>query len=192
MENEFIEYTRETKEVKIKVNLRINGRGIFEGSCGTVFMDHMIKTLAKHGRIDIIVDAKGDLKHHIIEDLAICIGKAINSALRNKEGIARFGFAYVPMDEALARAVVDLGGRAYCKLELNVKDNIIEDTKIEDIIHFLETLSQSLEANIHISVLYGFNDHHKIEASIKALAIALREAMKKIGDGIPSTKGVIG
>lgn len=184
--------SRETEEVKIKAKIIIDGEGKFEGNAGTIFMNHMLKTFAKHSKMDIKVEVDGDLKHHLIEDLAIVLGKAIISALGNKEGIARFGYAYVPMDDSLARAVIDLGGRAYCKLELNIKGDFIEDTKVEDIIHFIETLSQSLQANVHIAILYGTNDHHKVEAAMKALAISMREAMKIMGKGIPSTKGVIG
>lgn len=182
---------RETTEVKIKVWVRIEGEGTFEGSSGTAFMDHMLKTLAKHSGMDIKVRAEGDLKHHIIEDLAITIGRAIQSAIGEKKGIARFGYAYVPMDDSLARAVVDLGGRAYTRLELGVKGDTIEDTKVEDLIHFLETLSQSLQCNIHLRVLYGSNDHHRVEAAMKALALALRASMEIRGGGVPSTKGEI-
>ncbi|MCX8182650.1 MAG: hypothetical protein N3D12_05980 [Candidatus Methanomethyliaceae archaeon] len=185
------EHERKTTEVNISVTTELDGEGVFEGSSGTAFMDHMLNTLAKHSGIDIKVRAKGDLKHHLIEDLAIVIGKAILSALGDKRGIARFGYAYVPMDDALARAVVDLGGRAYSRLELGVKSEVIEDTKVEDIKHFLETFSQSLQCNIHIRVLYGSNDHHRIEAAIKALALALKNSVKRVGAGVPSTKGEI-
>ncbi|MEM2449233.1 MAG: hypothetical protein QW119_00830, partial [Candidatus Methanomethylicaceae archaeon] len=185
-------YTRETEEVKIKIHVILDGEGKFEGNIGTIFMNHMLKTFAKHSKMNIKIDAYGDLKHHIIEDVAIAMGRAINNALKEKEGIARFGYAYVPMDDALARAVVDLGGRAYCKLELNIKGDSIEDTKVEDIVHFIESFSQALQANIHLSILYGVNDHHKIEAAIKALAISIREAIRIISKDIPSVKGVIG
>ncbi|MEM4234995.1 MAG: imidazoleglycerol-phosphate dehydratase, partial [Candidatus Methanomethylicaceae archaeon] len=169
----------------------VDGEGIFEGSSGTSFMDHMLKTLTKHSGINIRVRAEGDLKHHLIEDLAIAIGKAMLSALGDKRGIARFGYAYVPMDDSLARAVVDIGGRAYSRIELGVKSEVIEDTKVEDIKHFLETLSQSLQCNMHIRVLYGSNDHHRIEAAIKALALAMRRSVERVGGGVPSTKGEI-
>ena len=185
------EHRRETAEVKIHVETELDGTGSFEGSSGTNFMDHMLRTLAKHSGMNIKVGAEGDLKHHIIEDLAIAIGKAVQSALGEKKGIARFGYAYVPMDDSLARAVIDLGGRAYSRLELGLKSEVIEDTKVEDIKHFLETLSQSLQCNIHIRVLYGSNDHHKVEAAIKALALALRDSIRYVGGGVPSTKGEI-
>ncbi|MEM2001086.1 MAG: imidazoleglycerol-phosphate dehydratase [Candidatus Methanomethylicaceae archaeon] len=185
------EHKRKTSEVDISVRTEVDGEGIFEGSSGTSFMDHMLKTLTKHSGINIRVRAEGDLKHHLIEDLAIAIGKAMLSALGDKRGIARFGYAYVPMDDSLARAVVDLGGRAYSRIELGVKSEVIEDTKVEDIKHFLETLSQSLQCNMHIRVLYGSNDHHRIEAAIKALALAMRRSVERVGGGVPSTKGEI-
>ncbi len=169
----------------------LDGEGIFEGSSGGAFMDHMLKTLAKHGGMDIKVKAEGDLRHHLIEDLAITMGRAIQSALGDRKGIARFGYAYVPMDDSLARAVIDLGGRAYSRLEFGVKGEMIEDTKFEDIKHFLETLSQSLQCNIHLRVLYGSNDHHRVEAAIKAVALALKDSLKRVGGGVPSTKGEI-
>lgn len=185
------EHRRETTEVRIHVVVELDGEGAFEGSSGAAFMDHMLRTLAKHSGMNLRIDAEGDLKHHLIEDLSIAIGKAILSALRDKRGIARFGYAYVPMDDSLARAVIDLGGRAYSRLELGVKSDVIEDTKFEDIKHFMETLSQSLQCNMHVRVLYGSNDHHKIEAAVKAFAIALKEAVRVVGSGVPSTKGEI-
>jgi imidazoleglycerol phosphate dehydratase HisB len=185
------EHKRKTNEVDISVTTELDGGGVFEGSSGTAFMDHMLRTLAKHSGIDIRVRAEGDLKHHLIEDLAIAIGKSILSALGDKRGIARFGYAYVPMDDSLARAVIDLGGRAYSRLELGVRSEVIEDTKFEDIKHFLETLSQSLQCNMHIRVLYGSNDHHRVEAAVKALALALKKSLEQVGGGVPSTKGEI-
>jgi imidazoleglycerol phosphate dehydratase HisB len=185
------EHKRKTNEVDISVTTELDGGGGFEGSSGTAFMDHMLRTLAKHSGIDIRVRAEGDLKHHLIEDLAIAIGKSILSALGDKRGIARFGYAYVPMDDSLARAVIDLGGRAYSRLELGVRSEVIEDTKFEDIKHFLETLSQSLQCNMHIRVLYGSNDHHRVEAAVKALALALKKSLEQVGGGVPSTKGEI-
>jgi imidazoleglycerol phosphate dehydratase HisB len=186
------ESTRVTKEVRIKAVIDLDGTGEFSGSSGAAFVDHMIRTLCKHSRIDASIEASGDLKHHIIEDLAITLGKAIGSALGDKSGIARFGFAYVPMDDALARAVVDLGGRTYSRIYLGIKGGSIEDTKTEDIIHFLESLVQSLQCNLHLKVLYGSNDHHRAEAAFKALALALKTAAAKSGyEGIPSAKGEI-
>jgi imidazoleglycerol-phosphate dehydratase len=186
------EATRKTLEVKIHVLVDLDGKGIFNGGSGSNFIDHMLKTLSKHSQIDIHVKAEGDLKHHIIEDLAIVLGKALDSALGDKIGIKRFGFAYVPMDDSLARVVIDLGGRAYSRIHLGTKSESIEDTKVEDMLHFLEALVQSLQFNLHLRVLYGSNDHHRVEAAIKALALALKEAASRSGEvGAPSTKGEI-
>jgi len=120
------------------------------------------------------------------------LGRALDSALGDKAGITRFGFAYVPMDDSLARVVIDLGGRAYTKIYLGVKSDSIEDTKVEDILHFLEALSQSLQCNMHVRVLYGSNDHHRVEAAVKALALALKMAVLRSGAvGVPSAKGEV-
>lgn len=186
------EAKRKTKEVEISVTVGLDGEGEYAGNSGSAFIDHMVRTLAKHSRIDISVEASGDLKHHVIEDLGLTLGKALNEALGDKAGIARFGYAYVPMDDSLARAVVDLGGRAYCKIYLGVNGVAIEDTKMEDILHFLESLSQSLQCNLHIRVLYGTNDHHRVEAAVKAMALALKTAVSR-GElpDVPSAKGEI-
>jgi imidazoleglycerol-phosphate dehydratase len=187
------ELKRKTKEVDITVSVSLNGNGEFVGKTGSAFIDHMLRTLSKHSRIDIDVRANGDLKHHIIEDVAIVLGKAIDKALDDKAGINRFGFAYVPMDDSLARAVIDLGGRGYSKIELGLKGTAIEDTQVEDVLHFLESFSQSLQSNIHIRVLYGSNDHHRVEAAVKALALSLRSATANTGmKDVPSAKGEIG
>ncbi|MBM5805775.1 MAG: imidazoleglycerol-phosphate dehydratase [Candidatus Verstraetearchaeota archaeon] len=186
------ESKRETKEVEIRVSVDLDGRGEFRGRSGSAFVDHMLRTLSRHSQIDIRVHAKGDLRHHIIEDLAITLGRALDSALGEKVGITRFGFAYVPMDDSLARVVIDLGGRAYTKIYLGVKGESIEDTKVEDILHFMEALSQSLRCNLHVRVLYGSNDHHRVEAAVKALALALKMAVLRSGsEGVPSAKGEI-
>jgi imidazoleglycerol-phosphate dehydratase len=139
------------------------------------------------------VKVKGDLKHHIAEDVAICLGKALKKALGNKYGIRRFGYAFVPMDCSLAFCAVDLGKRPYAKIDLKLEGRSIEDMACEDILHFLETLATTLQANLHIWIEYGTNDHHKAEASFKALALALRQAVNSDlrRKGTPSSKGVI-
>ncbi len=186
------EAKRKTQEVEISVNVNLDGKGDFDGKSGSKFIDHMLKTLAKHSRIDIAASAQGDLKHHIIEDLALALGKAIGAALGDRAGICRFGYAYAPMDDSIARAVVDLGGRPFSRIRLGLKEGMVEDTKVEDIVHFLESLAQSLGSNIHIKVLYGSNDHHRAEAAVKALALALKGAVSRSGiDDIPSAKGEI-
>lgn len=183
---------RRTKEVEIRAWVCLDGPGEFRGTTGSAFMDHMLRTIAKHASIAIELTASGDLKHHIIEDSALVLGEAVLSALGDKAGIRRFGHAYVPMDDALARAVVDIGGRAYSRIRLGTEWESIEDTKVEDIVHFLESFSSSLRCNMHIRVLYGSNDHHKVEAAVKALALALRDALSLTGGSeIPSAKGSI-
>jgi imidazoleglycerol-phosphate dehydratase len=183
---------RKTREVEIEVSVDLDGGGEYEGTSSSAFVDHMMRTLCKHGRMDVRVKVKGDLKHHIIEDLALVLGKALSDALGDKSGIGRFGYAYVAMDDSLARSVVDLGGRAYSRINLGLKGESIEDTRVEDLVHFLESLVQSLQFNLHLKVIYGSNDHHRIEAAIKALALSIRMATSPSGaGGIPSAKGEI-
>jgi imidazoleglycerol-phosphate dehydratase len=189
-----VEAKRKTKEVDITLELNVDGKGNSDVETGIKFLDHMLVTLARHGLFDLNVKAKGDLQHHTSEDVALVLGEALNKAVNKGKGIKRFGSAYVPMDEALARATVDLGGRAYCIRNLRNMQDQIEDLKTEDIEHFFESLAQAAKANIHITVLYGTNEHHKIEAAVKALALALREALTlepRVGDQVPSAKGVL-
>lgn len=183
---------RKTKEVEISVSVDLDGNGEYQGSSSSAFMDHMMRTLCRHGMMDVDVQAKGDLRHHIIEDMALTLGKAVGNALGDKSGIRRFGYAYVPMDDSLARSVVDLGGRAYSRIHLGLKGDCVEDTKVEDLVHFIESLVQSLQFNLHLKVLYGSNDHHRVEAAVKALALSLRMAVSPSGaGGVPSAKGEI-
>ncbi|MCW4015280.1 MAG: imidazoleglycerol-phosphate dehydratase HisB [Candidatus Bathyarchaeota archaeon] len=185
---------RKTKEVDITLELDVDGKGNADVKTGIKFLDHMLLTLAKHGLFDLNVKATGDLTHHISEDVALVLGEALNKATNKGKGIKRFGSAYVPMDESLARATVDLGGRPYCILNLRIMQTQIEDLKTEDIEHFFESLAQAAKANIHVTVLYGSNEHHKVEAAVKALALALRQAFTvepRIGDQVPSAKGVL-
>jgi imidazoleglycerol-phosphate dehydratase len=189
-----VEATRKTKEVDITLELDVDGKGNTDVETGIKFLDHILVTLAKHGLFDLKVKADGDLKHHISEDVALVLGEALNKATNKGKGIKRFGSAYVPMDEALARATVDLGGRAYSIRNLRLMQAQIEDLKAEDIEHFFDSLAQAAKANIHVTVLYGNNEHHKIEAAVKALALALRQALTvepRIGDQVPSAKGVL-
>ena len=182
---------RKTTEVNITVEVNIDGKGKANVKTGIKFLDHLLTTLAKHSLFDLTVKAEGDLKHHISEDVALALGEALNQALADKKGIRRFGSAFVPMDESLARAVVDLSGRSYFNLDLKLGLLKIEDLKTEDVTHFLVSFAQACTLSLHLTVLYGANEHHKIEAAIKALAIALREATtpdpRRIGE-IPSAK----
>jgi len=182
--------TRET-EVLVKVNLDSDGKA--DVDTGVAFFDHLLTSLATHSLIDITAKVKGDLRHHAIEDVAICLGEALRKALGDREGINRFGFAVVPMDCSLAFAAIDLAKRPYAKIDLKFRGKKIEDMPTEDIYHFLETLASSLQANIHAWVQYGANDHHKAEAVFKALAISLKQAIaiEPRRKGVPSSKGVI-
>ncbi|MFA5364331.1 MAG: imidazoleglycerol-phosphate dehydratase HisB [Candidatus Bathyarchaeia archaeon] len=185
---------RKTKEVNITVELNVDGTGNAQITTGIKFLDHMLLMLAKHGLFDLKIKATGDLTHHVSEDVALVLGEALLKAVGSGKGIKRFGSAYVPMDESLARATVDLGGRAYIVRNLRLLQQQIEDIKTEDIEHFFDSLAQAAKANIHVTVLYGSNEHHKVEAAVKALALALREALTlepRIRDQVPSAKGVL-
>lgn len=184
---------RETAEVKISVYLNLDGEGKADVNTGIKFLDHMLTTVAKHALFDLTVKAEGDLKHHVSEDVALTIGEALNQTLRDRKGIKRFGFAYVSMDDALARAVIDLGGRPYLKLDLQLSQPTVEDMKTEDLTHFFSSLAQTSKSNIHLAVLYGENSHHKVEAAVKAFALAIKEAVspEPRRTGVPSAKGVI-
>jgi len=189
-----VKVERKTKEVDIIVELDVDGTGNAEVETGINFLDHILVTLAKHGLFDLKLKATGDLKHHVSEDVALVLGEALRKVVAKGKGIKRFGSAYVPMDESLARATVDLGGRAYSIRNLRLMQPQIEDMKTEDIEHFFDSLAQASKANMHITVIYGSNEHHKIEAAVKALALALRQALEaepRIGDQVPSAKGVL-
>jgi imidazoleglycerol-phosphate dehydratase len=189
-----VKVERKTKEVDITLELNVDGTGDSQIQTGIKFLDHMLLTLAKHGLFDLQVNATGDLTHHVAEDVALVLGEALNKATNHGKGIKRFGSAFVPMDESLARVTVDLGGRPYCIRNLRLLLSQIEDLKTEDMEHFFESLALAAKANIHVTVLYGNNEHHKIEAAMKALALALREAFTlepRLGDQIPSAKGVL-
>jgi len=185
---------RKTTEVNITVELNVDGKGKGNVETGIKFLNHLLITLAKHGLFDLTVKATGELKHHVSEDVALTLGEALQKAVAKKKGIRRFGSAYAPMDDSLARAAVDLGGRAYSSLDLKLSQPQIEDLKIEDIEHFFDSFAQASKSNTHLTVLYGSNNHHKIEAAVKALALALRQAVTlepRIRDQVPSAKGVL-
>jgi len=187
------EVSRKTSETDVSVKVNLDGSGTFEVETGIEFLDHMLKSLATHSLIDITAKAKGDLTHHTLEDVAICLGEAILKALGSASGITRFGYAIVPMDCSLALAAVDLAKRPYVVVDLKLRGKKVEDMPCENIMHFLETLAMALRSNVHIWVQYGANDHHKVEAAFKALALALRQAVSLDSrrGGIPSSKGVI-
>ena len=187
---------RDTKETSIELALNLDGAGIADISSGIGFYDHMLGHIALHGQFDLRVRASGDLHidaHHSIEDIAICLGRAIDQALGSRGGIQRMGTAYVPMDEALARAVIDLSGRAYAVIEADFKTPQMGQMPTDLVIHALETIAAHGKMNLHAHVLYGRNDHHKAEALFKAFGRALAQAVKHDAGraGIPSTKGTL-
>ncbi len=184
--------TRKTAETDILVELNLDGTGKFEITTGLKFMDHMLILLTRHSGIDLKVNASGDLTHHIIEDIGILLGDCFLSALGDKKGINRYGSALIPMDDSLARCVIDFSSRKTLVLELNLNEECnIEDVAIEDIRHFFNSFAENAKMNLHLHVLYGEDQHHKVEAAFKALARAIREAIKITSSEIPSTKGVL-
>ena len=186
---------RETKETSVFVSLNIDGSGKTSVNTGISFLDHLITSFGKHSMLDLTVQAKSKdkIEHHLIEDTAIAIGSSLDKALGSRTGITRFSYASVPMDESLADTSLDLIKRPYSKITLLIKRNSIEGIPKEDIEHFFKSLTQNLNACIHVTVKYGNNDHHKIEAAIKSLAVAFRNASltDKKQKGIPSTKGAM-
>ena len=186
---------RETKETSVSVSLNLDGSGKTSVDTGISFLDHLITSFGKHAMLDLAVKAKSKdkIEHHLIEDTAIAIGSSIDRALGSRTGITRFSYASVPMDESLAEASLDLVKRPYSKITLLVKRNSVEGISKEDIQHFFQSLTQNLNSCVHVTVKYGDNDHHKIEAAIKSLAVAVRNASlkDKKQKGIPSTKGAM-
>jgi len=185
--------SRKTNETSVEAEVNLDGTGLCSVSTGYMFLDHMLQTLSKHSLIDIRLNASGDLRHHVVEDVGIALGMALDRALGGREGVRRFGHAIVPMDEALALAAVDLARRPRPEIALETKLEVVEDIPVSEIVHFLESMATNLQAAIHVKVLAGADDHHKVEAAFKALALALRNAVEKDPrtTAIPSTKGVL-
>jgi imidazoleglycerol-phosphate dehydratase len=185
---------RETAETNVKVELNIDGNGQFQITTGIRMFDHLLTQLAQHGVFDMRISASGPDQHHVVEDVAISLGKALNQALGKKQGIVRMAHAVVPMDEALAAVAVDIGGRVYSIIEADFDEATIGDLDADLIRHFLVSLASEAKINLHAKVLSGVNDHHKTEALFKALARALDSATRideRILGRIPSTKEVI-
>jgi imidazoleglycerol phosphate dehydratase HisB len=184
---------RKTSETEIVEELTLDGAGEAVVETGIGFLDHMLHALAKHARWDLVLRCKGDLHvddHHSAEDCAIALGKALDVALGERRGIQRFGSAYAPLDEALARAVVDLSGRPWHEIHLGLKRERLGTLSCENIPHFFQSLAIHMRAAIHLDIIRGENDHHKAEAAFKALALALRAACATTNiDDVPSTKG---
>ncbi|MGB2974566.1 MAG: imidazoleglycerol-phosphate dehydratase HisB [Phycisphaerae bacterium] len=187
---------RETKETRIALDLDLDGRGGAEIESPVGFLNHMLTLLARHAGFDLAVKAAGDTEvdpHHTVEDIGICLGQALAEALGSKEGIARFGCAAVPMDEALAQVSLDLSGRPYLVYQVEFPGERVGEFETELVRDFLQALATHAKMTLHVRALYGENDHHIAEAVFKALARALRAAVARDPRvrGTPSTKGVL-
>ncbi len=189
---------RDTLETRIQVSVNLDGSGSARLSSGLPFLDHMLDQIARHGLIDLAIDAQGDLHidaHHTVEDIGITLGQAVRQALGDKAGIRRYGHSYVPMDEALSRVALDLSNRAY--LVWNVKftiDRLGEQMETELFQEFFNAVAQAAGITLHIENLYAENNHHRIESVFKAFARALRMATEidpRAGGQLPSTKGAL-
>src|SRR5438876_7944231 len=188
---------RKTNETDIRLKLNLDGRGNAHVATGIRFFDHMLELLARHGGFDLRVDARGDLdvdQHHTVEDLGLALGEAVSQALGNRKGINRAGYFVMPMDETLAVAAIDLGGRPHAAVDLKVKVPKVGDLQTELVHDFFEGFAIGARANVHVKVLYGRSSHHHVEAVFKAFARALRVAVakdKRLAKMLPSTKGLL-
>lgn len=186
---------RNTAETSIRLRLDLDGSGAFDIATGIGFFDHMLSHIARHGRFDLTVAAKGDLHvddHHTVEDVGICLGKAITEALGEKRGIERFGAGFVTMDEALARTVIDLSGRSYFVFLAEFSRETLNGFSLELVNEFFRAVATEGRMNLHIALLYGGNAHHQVEAIFKSFGRALRSAVGRTGSNeIPSTKGTL-
>ncbi len=183
---------RQTKETDVTVELNLDGAGKYEIDTGIGFLDHMLTHFSKHGKIDLVVKAKGDLNvdaHHTVEDIAICLGEGLLKTLGDKKGIARYGHSSVPMEDALANVSVDLSGRPSCVYNVDYRTDKIGDFDIECLEEMLRSFSNNGKFNLHINVPYGTNSHHIAEAIFKGLGQALATAVRIVGTDVPSTKG---
>jgi imidazoleglycerol-phosphate dehydratase len=188
---------RRTSETQIHLALGIEGRGRYSVSTGIRFLDHMLELFARHGGFDLTVRATGDLdvdQHHTVEDLGIALGEAVSQALGSRRGINRAGYFVMPMDETLAVAALDLGGRPHAVVDLKLRVQRVGDLQGELVHDFFEGFAIGARANVHVKVLYGRSSHHHVEAVFKAFARALRVACakdKQLARALPSTKGLI-
>ena len=188
---------RNTTETKIAMKLTIEGAGNYKISTGIRFFDHMLELFTRHGAFDLKLECRGDLdvdQHHTVEDVGIALGKAFDQALGDKRGILRAGYFLMPMDETLAIAAIDLSGRIAAVVKTKVKTRLVGDLQTELVDDFFDGFAQGARANVHLRVMYGRSSHHKIEATFKAFARALRVACsrdKQLGDMLPSTKGLL-
>jgi imidazoleglycerol-phosphate dehydratase len=188
--------TRTTRETSIRVTLDLDGTGKTDVKTGVGFLDHLLDALGRHARFDMALTCEGDLQvddHHTAEDCALALGEALDRALGERRGVNRFGWALAPLDEALARAVVDLSGRPFADVALGLHREAIGGLACENIAHALCSLATAGRMTLHVDALKGENDHHRAEAAFKATALALRQAIARSGfDDVPSTKGTLG
>jgi len=194
METRTAQIQRKTKETDVTLELNLDGVGKYEIDTGIGFLDHMLTHLSKHGKIDMVVKAKGDLDvdaHHTVEDIAICLGQCLTKALGDKKGIARYGHSSVPMEDALANVSVDLSGRPSCVYNADYRTDKIGDFDVECLEEMVRSFANEGKFNLHINVAYGTNSHHIAEAIFKALGQSLAAAVKIVGDDVPSTKGIL-
>jgi imidazoleglycerol-phosphate dehydratase len=188
---------RNTKETQIQLKLNLDGRGKSKISTGIPFFDHMLDLVARHGGFDLQIAAKGDLEvdqHHTVEDVGIALGEAVTAALGDKRGILRAGYFLMPMDETLAAAAIDFGGRPFCVVKARFTAKRVGDFQTELVEDFFQGFAQAARANVHLRVLYGRSCHHQVEAVFKAFARALRFAVsrdKRLRGVLPSTKELL-
>ncbi len=185
---------RDTLETRINVQVNLDGDGSARVVTGVPFLDHMLTSLSKHSGIDLNIEAHGDTEiddHHTVEDVGITLGRALRDAFADRAGIGRFGSAYAPMDESLARAVVDISGRGYCVYRVEGLLPYAGNFQTYLAGHFFRSLAHEAGMALHVELLYGADPHHSLEAIFKAVALALRQAVARAGSDVPSTKGVL-
>jgi Imidazoleglycerol-phosphate dehydratase len=188
---------RVTKETSIALRLTLDGQGRYDVHTGIRFLDHMLELFARHGGFDLKLQADGDLdvdQHHTVEDIGIALGEAVSAALGTRRGINRAGYFVMPMDETLAVAAIDLGGRVHAVVDLRLKVRRVGDLQAELVNDFFEGFAQGARANVHVKVLYGRSSHHHVEAVFKAFARGLRVACardRRLARMLPSTKGLL-
>jgi imidazoleglycerol-phosphate dehydratase len=188
---------RQTTETKISLKIDLDGRGRYDVRTGIRFLDHMLELFARHGAFDLTVRVTGDLdvdQHHTVEDTGIALGEAVSAALGSRRGINRAGYFVMPMDETLAVAAIDLGGRVHTTVDLKLRVRRVGDLQSELVTDFFDGFAQAARANVHVKVLYGRSSHHHVEAVFKAFARALRVAVardKRMARMLPSTKGLL-
>lgn len=190
------EIKRDTKETNISLSLDLDGSGEGEIDTGIGFLNHMLELFKKHALVDLSVTAKGDVDvdyHHTVEDVGLVLGKAIDEALGDRKGLVRYGFASIPMDEALCETSLDLGGRPYLVMQCTMKHMFVRDFEVKLIEEFFRSVSVEARANIHLRQIYGDEAHHVCEGFFKSFARALRvaKAIDPLEKGVPSSKGVI-